>query len=389
MKLSFFVSRTTWVLVIAITLIGISMTLFFTYFDKVTTEKNIGLSKEAKKNQFFAAKKFLKEYDINFQLLTDFSIFESIDSEATKLGEYDTVFIATSRVGMSEKLRNNMQSWINAGGHLVVVATEPFDLKLGESRDKFLDDLGFRYFLNQEYMDVSKEEELMHLTFENYEAETELHFDSSGYFEDNSGKARFIASNAHSNLLIQYDYGAGLVTVLADFSIWDNYYIAQHDHAIFMLQLIGVNKQAWLIYNRNQPSLLDLILNSMPMVVISTLVLLLILLGQKLWRKGRLKNDEQAWQREIMSHIYAAGEMSYSLDEGLILIEQQREIIIKRMAHLIHGYQRLTPEKQLLKLAQHSGIDKEKIKELWLPDNESQESFFRKIKLAQKIRKTL
>lgn len=384
MSVKFSVSKVTWVIVVLEVLIALGFIGFFKSCDKVYYERNMGFSDEARRNPFLAAEKFLKKVSVDFETRHDFSLFDD------GIGEFDTIFINGSRIGMSKARRESMQQWVNKGGHLVLLATEFYEYEFNSSRDKFLDELGLRFYdSSDDYNDYSDEESLTQLKFDGFEDVTTARFHSYGYIEDTSGEASFVGGNEYADQFIQYQSGEGLVTILVDFSLWHNYRIEQNDHAMLLTQLIGSSPKAWLVYNRVQPSLLALLWRHAPLVFISALLILVLVLVGKLWRKGPAIQDQAPVQREIMQHIAAAGEFAYRGDQGHGLLQQNMQAINHRMSQLVHGYLRLTPTKQIEKLSSITGIPREELQLLWLEENENQDSFVEKVKLVQEIRKHL
>lgn len=379
------ISNVTWVICGLIILFGLSATWFFTYFDKEQFTRTHGYSDEAIRNRFLAAQLFLEKQDVEFEKRENYQLFDE------KLGRNDTIIINSSRVGMSQATLEKMKAWLNNGGNLVLLATETFDYDFESSRDEFLDSLGLRFYSNgyQNYNDdedSETEDDSVEFQFPEFEETTKVEFYGSGYIEDTSGNATFVAGNQYADQFIQYHYGDGLVSVISDFSIWNNYRIDQHDHAMFLRQIIGESAKTWLLYNRNQPSLISMAVLHAPLVVISSMVLLVFLLWSGLWRVGAKKSDELAVNREIMQHLAASAEFNYRLDEGQRLIKSLLESIHHRMAQLSHGYGRLTPPHQLEKIAIHTGLDKKQLSILLNTTNESEETFLDKVKLIQKIR---
>lgn len=238
--MNFHISKSTWAVVITIILVGSGYIWFISNFNKVYYERNVGYSTEARKNQFLAAEMFLKKLNIDIESRHDFSIFD----EKAKFGKYDTAFINGSRIGMSQMRREKMHDWIKNGGHVVLLTTEFYDYDFNSSRDKFLDSLGLRYYdTSDDFTDYTEEESHTKLKFDDYSDETIIHFYDNGYIEDTSGNATFIGGTEHADQFIQYQIGDGLVSVLVDFSIFKNTRIDNHDHAIFLKQLIGQSEK--------------------------------------------------------------------------------------------------------------------------------------------------
>ena len=371
---------------IALIVIGLGVRWYFSHFDKQYYSRDYGYSEEARRNPFLAAQLYLKANDVEFESRSNYKLFD--DAELSNIGQFDSVLMHSSRVGMSSATRENMKSWVNKGGHLILLATEVYDYEFESSRDVFLDELGVRYY-ESDYIDGTDEERIADLTFNGYDQSTKVYFYTSNYIEDTSGTAAFIAGTEYADQLIQYDYGEGLITVIVDFGVWKNGRIDQHDHAMFLTQLIGTGSKAWLLYNRIQPTLLSMAVQNTPLIVISAVILLLVIFFSNLWRVGPKKRDESRVNREIMQHIEAAAQFNYRHDKGELLLKEMMQTIHQRLTQLSYGYSRLTPAKQLEKISHVTGMELNTLKPLLEEHNESHEQFIKKAKLVQQIRKHL
>ncbi|MCW8878684.1 MAG: DUF4350 domain-containing protein [Kangiellaceae bacterium] len=371
---------------ITLIVIGLGVRWYFNNFDKQYYSKDYGYSEEARRNPFLAAQLYLKANDIEFEAHSNYKLFDDVNRSA--IGQYDSIFIHSSRVGMSSTTRENMKNWARKGGHLVLLATEVYDYEFESSRDVFLDELGVRFY-ESDYVDASEEEKTAELTFNGYEQSSKVYFDTSAYIEDTSGDAAFIAGTEYADQLLQYDYGEGLITVVVDFDIWKNNRIDHHDHAMFLSQLIGRGTKAWLLYNRVQPTLFSMAVQNAPLIVISAVALLLVIFFSNLWRVGPKKADDLRVNREIMQHIEAAAQFNYRRDKGELLVNEMMQTIHHRFSQLNYGYSRLTPIKQLEKISHVTGIEINSLKPLLDEQNESHEQFINKAKLVQQIRKHL
>ena len=382
------ISSLTWVICGFVLLVGLGATWFFTYFDKEPFTRYHGYSEEARRNPFLAAQKFLAVQNVSFEKRENYQLFEQ------ELGRYDTVIINSSRVGMSAATLEKMKQWVNDGGNLVLLATESFSYEFESSKDVFLDSLGLRYY-DGDYNDYQynyeseDNDQAIEFEFENAKANTRVHFNNSGYIEDTSGSASFIAGNQYSDQFIQYEYGEGLVSVATDFSIWNNRRIDKYDHAMFLRQLIGNSEKAWLLYNRIQPSVISMAMSHAPLVVISFVVFLCVMLWSGLWRVGAKRADDSAINREILQHLSAAAEFNYRLDQGAKLVESLMASIHHRMSQLSHGYSQQTPSNKLEKIAIHTGLPKTQLSLLLNYENETEEAFLEKVKLIQTIKANL
>lgn len=378
------ISPATWFISVVAIAIGGYLYWFYTNFDKVIVEKDIGATKEAKANPFFAAERFLESIGKTAASQKNYSILDE------KLEPYDTLIIESTRVGLTTEKRQRIKDWISSGGHLILLATELYDDDLGTSRDVFLDDLGVRLYENpDDSWDLDKEESLAKVTFKGVDAQTRILFDYDYYLQDASGDASFIGGNDYSDLFVQYDYDKGMITIVTDMNIWKNYSIDDYDHAMFLYQLVGGAENVWFLYNTVQPSLLSIMADLVPMVIISFGLMLVAILFSASWRKGPPRNDDLRVQREIMQHIEAAGEFSYRNDSGKALLEQLMVMLESRLKKSIHQYGRISTSKKIEKLSQLTGKKENELAILWQDDEQNQDSFIKKVLLIHDLKKQI
>ena len=384
MRTKITISPITWVLVISAIVIAGYSYWFYSNFDKVIEEKDLGPIKEVKANPFFAAEKFLAEVGKSASTHKNFSILDQ------QLESTDTVIIESSRVGLSESKRNSINDWIEAGGHLIVLATEIYDDEKGTSRDILLDELGIRLYENYNYSwDNEDGDNLATFVFEDTDVETSVDFSLDFYLQDNSGDATFVGGNEYSDLFAQYQQGDGMISVVTDMNIWKNWYIDDRDHAMFLYQLVGGGENVIFLYNTIQPSLLSLMFERIPMIVISFLAIIGVFLFSYSWRKGPPKSDLIISQREIMQHIEAAGEFSFRNDNGRRLLKALTQTLEVRLRKSIHNYSKLEPKDQITKLYHLTGINRNELEILWHDSDLNQDNFVKKLILIQRIRKLL
>lgn len=378
------ISPVTWVLSITLIVIGGYLYWFYSNFDKVIVEKDIGAIKEAKANPFFAAEKFLESVGKKAESQKNYSILDE------KLEPYDTLIIESTRVGLSAEKRQRIRDWIASGGHLILLATELYDDDLGTSRDTLLDELGVRLYENPDTSwDIDKDEQITKVTFEGNNEETEILFVNDHYLQDASGDASFIGGTDYSDLFVQYNHDEGMLTIVTDMDIWKNYSIDDHDHAMFLYQLVGGAENVWFLYNTVQPSFLSIMLSLIPMIIISSVILIVVILFSNSWRKGPPRKDDLRVQREIMQHIEAAGEFSYRNDSGRVMLGELMASLEARLKKSIHQYDRISDSKKIARLSQLTGKNKNELVILWQDEEQTQDSFIKKVLLIQELRKQI
>jgi len=427
LKINSVLSPASWTIIIIATLLTGYLYWFYTHFEKVFNEKDIGPIKEARVNPIYAAEKFLEKVGKkssshkNYSIIDTYQIdqIEDVNSssqasqneqdeknknlisdnsheENFKLEAYDTLIIESNRVGLSENKRIKIKDWLSSGGHLILLATEIYDDELASSRDVLIDDLGLRLYENSyNTWQEDEEEEFTKVSFEGTDDVTEIHFNNHFYIQDSDGKAAFIGGNESTDFFAQYDYDEGMVTVVTDMNIWKNGLIAKHDHAMFLYQLVGGADQVWFLYNTIQPSLMSIMLDLIPLVVISFIFIILIILFSASWRKGAPRLDDERVQRKFMLHIEAAGEFSYRNDNGFMLLKALMESLDSKLRRTIHLYKKMPVAKKIEKLSQLTHIKKERLQILWQDSDLidvselTQDGFIQKVLLIKEIKKRL
>jgi len=384
MKNNYFLSLASWSIIIVASLIAGYLYWFYSNFDKVVTQVDIGPVKEVRVNPFYAAERFLSKVGKTTSSHRNYSLLDS------QLETIDTLIIESTRVGLTESKRNLINDWLNNGGHIILLATELYNDDLGTSRDLFLDELGIRLYSSNDYSwDEDDELRFTSLTFEGTEVITKIELGYNYYLQDVSGEATYIGGNESSDLFAQYKVGEGMVSVLTDMDIWKNYYIDDHDHAMFLYQLIGGGQTIWFLYNTKQPSLWSSMISLIPMVIISFLIIIMAVLFSSGWRKGSPKSDDKLEQREIMQHIEAAGEFSYRSDDGKALLKSLTKSLDNKLRYSIHQYSRLDEANKKLKVSQMTSIPEKDLAIIWQDNELNHDSFVSKVLMVQEIKRRL
>lgn len=128
---------------------GIAGWVFYTKFEYYEQEIDLGYQREAIINPFLAAQRYLE------RLGKDVEAFDSVQDEHL-LENYDTIFLSDSRHILTHARVEQMITWLEAGGHLILAAQaanasggaaddEPLEIT-AESSDKLLRRLGFMVF---------------------------------------------------------------------------------------------------------------------------------------------------------------------------------------------------------------------------------------------------
>ena len=297
-----------------------------------------------------------------------------------KLNPYDALVLDNSSTIANPATREKLLEWMNNGGHLIITAVEEWDFDM-ESADPLLDEFGVRlYSMTDEEED---EEEEYDEEYEEYDDETyDEDIDEDEGFEKSDGKAQLTeneeedsdaaqscafvtydnlfqvgwdnetlqieafgeyslddengeaqrSGNTWPNAVLQYQIGAGKLTVMMDTTIWENDRIGDYDHAYFLWQLVKADDVVWFVSSNDDEDLLDKLWRTAPYLLIGILVLLL-LWGWRRWvRFGPMIPDPSNEHRQLLEHIEAATRFDWNHGRAESMVESLRNEIRAEVA---------------------------------------------------------
>ena len=297
-----------------------------------------------------------------------------------KLNPYDALVLDNSSTIANPATREKLLEWMNNGGHLIITAVEEWDFDM-ESADPLLDEFGVRlYSMTDEEED---EEEEYDEEYEEYDDETyDEDIDEDEGFEKSDGKAQLTeneeedsdaaqscafvtydnlfqvgwdnetlqieafgeyslddengeaqrSGNTWPNAVLQYQIGAGKLTVMMDTTIWENDRIGDYDHAYFLWQLVKADDVVWFVSSNDDEDLLDKLWRTAPYLLIGILALLL-LWGWRRWvRFGPMIPDPSNEHRQLLEHIEAATRFDWNHGRAESMVESLRNEIRAEVA---------------------------------------------------------
>ena len=129
--------------------------------------------------------------------------------------------------------------------------------------------------------------------------------------------------------LLDYDVGAGRVTVLSDMKIFTNQAIGHYDHAFFLSRLLIDAPHVWLLYSSKATPLPTLLWRMAPFFWVSCLILLLLGCWRLQQRSGTLLGVPGATtNRDFMAHIEGAGHFCWCQDKLASTIAANRHDLL-------------------------------------------------------------
>ena len=125
----------TWCMVTLLVL-GAAGVLYFAEW--VETTSNDGYSADAIRNRYLAAERFLDRFDIKIASRDGLNLLDELPPTS------HTLLIASSRRSLSVRRVANLNSWVSAGGRLILLASDFWDEDQLSSGDSLLDGLGVK-----------------------------------------------------------------------------------------------------------------------------------------------------------------------------------------------------------------------------------------------------
>ncbi|WP_019601565.1 DUF4350 domain-containing protein [Teredinibacter turnerae] len=189
---------------------------------------------------------------------------------------------------------------------------------------------------------------------------------------------------------IQVDIGAGLVTVLANPSIFGSNYIGYFDNAFLWETLAFNGERLGILHGSKMPSLGQLMWTYMPETVMSFLVLLMLWLWRQLPRFGATHRLHYQTRRSILEHITAAAQYRWRGGWQTELLEPLQLEIQKRAERQIPAYSRAEPNEKLRILAAAASMSPESLAAALQAGNGlSEEKFLQTVKVLQRIKDSI
>ena len=366
---------------------GLGSWWFLTHFEKEEYEVYHGISPEASRNPLLAAEHYLERAGMQAESLTGLDLLAELPPPG------DAIFIRRIPLGLTRNITDGLLSWVEAGGHLLMV---PNEAPAGRSGDADLATrIGVRYAENEtsgsdcgcppeeddettvasEEMveaepelepEIEAEEEervyrpftrVMHVLVDNQEIEIESSparylvdindtaaYRISGTYvmeyteeEDKGRDDNFEVVEVEDAWLLQFDIGYGRVTVLSDIELFKNDEIDSRDHAFVLSKLVHDASKVWLLYSSNVDPLPLLAWKKMPLFWVSLLATILLFIWMRQVRPGPVRPDGNEQAHSILSHIDAVGRYCWRMDQCSELLRKNRNAFMQQYQKRTRG----------------------------------------------------
>jgi Domain of unknown function (DUF4350) len=378
--------RNPWIIVPVVA--GILLTLgtfwFLNHYEKKAFEEFKGGSPAAWKNPLLAAQRYLEASGKEAVGSSGISYLSSLPPPRGAL------FIRRWPRGLSKSIKDNLFSWVESGGHLLLTpnswqndASEPGDIlaRLGVQVQKGEDDCscppksgdaakkttGKKNPKKTVIVQTKKKKATdgshphdsiidlyigslpLHLKYFGAPLLTDsrnsamLRINGSyriSYKEkaDNKREDNNTIRNKNGDWLLQYRVGAGKITVLSENSPFTNQNIGDYDHAFFLSWLLRDDKTVRLLYSSDAKGLSTILWDKLPLFWVSLSVMLALGIWRLQKRSGSLLQPGTDEQLNILAHIDASGMFSWRMNGARTIIAANRKAIRQRWAERKFGH---------------------------------------------------
>ncbi|MDT0594753.1 DUF4350 domain-containing protein [Glaciecola petra] len=322
--------------------------------ERVEQEIDQGFQKEANEEPFLALQMHMQSYNIDVILSGKAEdLFE--DNSLAPLNPHytDLIIFDTAEIAVSKEISNKLFAWIEQGGHVIVgldtlegastftgnhflrqleVETHDYDRELLDSEFNVSTKINTADFGE---INVNVEDSLYITVSDNEELVYSASVLSSAYVDEPIAQDKIHFYDKAS--IIQVAIGQGLVTLMTDVQIWDNYQIDAEDNAFYIHQLA---KEADAIYlmSFSEPLMwYSIIVNFSPAFYWILIFVALINIWFFAVRFGAIKQVEDTVVTYFSQHIKVAGLFYWDTGQKHKLIDDVRSQLLDelrlRMSH--------------------------------------------------------
>jgi hypothetical protein len=384
-----------------------------------------GWSREALFNPYLAAQQFMSGSDIG---ITDADSLARLD-QLDQLEGLGTLFFSDDNQVSTPRQLRQVMDWLEQGGNVIYSANDiehDEDLLLSEfavevelpERESDEDDtektLGetLREYNRQIENGKSREEvmrefgkpeqSLTRIRFDEDIGELEIAFNSSrilkhsGFDDDDddddseNGYQPFSWSNSEYGVhLMQFEVGAGLLTILSDPGIWTSYRIDQHDHAYLLWLLSSDEGNFAILHSILRDSVWELMLRHGRELLIVAGLLIATLLWRLGSRFGRLLPRDLSRRRALGEHFSSVSHYLWHRRRGEYLLTPLRQAVLRRASLSLGGFARAQPTRQYELIAERCKLDTRAIAQALNHQDFNETSFVQTVRLLKQIEQSL
>ena len=315
---------------------------FYLNFERVSEDVEVGFQGQARDNPLLAAERLLERMGTPVKTLQSLHHLENLDTQ-------DTLVLLHYGSFMTDEQTQQLNQWIDEGGHLILVSETLHDA-FGETSapDPLLTVLKIYQYQND--LDETEIEKAPPTELQWAQYPLHVAFNPNYYLESSYSEQALEISDEYGTHLLFYYYGIGMITVLSDLAFIENGKIGESDHAQFWWLLVNFERpatQVWLLSKKaavtekgnaskgHKPALPTLLWRNLWTVIISAFILLLFWLWLASRRFGPLLPVPSRTRRRLLEHVEASGHFLWKQKQGPVLLHSAKQALLKRL-HSVH-----------------------------------------------------
>jgi hypothetical protein len=301
----------------------------------VDIDRRVGYSEAAQRKPYLAAEMFLARLGIKTEVADGLTLLDALPPPHT------TLLIAGSRQALGQRRLDGLVSWLQGGGHLIVVASSYWDDKTNSSGDELLDRYDVRLHktpeaprnptrrrrsvveLGQSTCDASGS--LATVSFRGDAQPSYAAFPGDDFLEYGGDDEAGSAANDFGPQLLQIRVGEGRLTAITSTNLWRNRMIGCYDHAHVLRLLVQGSERLYWLFNTEMPPLPLLLWERFP----TALLLLAVCVGAWLWqvvpRRVPAAARSQQPRRRVREHVTGIARFMWQQRRGDLLWAAARD----------------------------------------------------------------
>lgn len=375
-------------------------------------------SLEALRNPYLAAQQFMARSGVGVSEVDSLARLDRLDG----LG---TLFFSDANQVQDPRQLQQLMDWLRAGGNVIYTANavdhdddlllETFSVwvdwrehESGEDREsrtlsETLRDYNRQIEQGKSREDIVKsfgeaQQPMTRVRFGDDIGELEIAFDSArvlqhASFDDSSADTEYQpfswSSSEHGVHMMQFDVGAGLLTIISDPGIWTSYRIGEHDHA-WLLWLLSSDEGSFAILRTVlRESIWTLAQRNASELLIASGLLLAAWMWRSGYRFGRVLPRDRSRRRALGEYFSSVSHYLWHRRRAEHLLKPVRQAVLRRASLVLGGFARADQGRQFELLAERCGIEVGAIARAFGNNDFNEAGFVSTVRLLKHIEQSL